>query len=157
MGSVSYLSVSLKERLGAIMKPKDFPKKIIYLACILLFIIICGTVYFGIARNSANPESRDAIAYADESSIQRQWDLKEIEVKQALCDYDKDNIEEVAVYVETSANEIISANIFVASKDKITDEDEQDKIKTIASELLNLDAQNINIEYNDSETFPSRK
>lgn len=156
MGSVSYLSVSLKERLGAIMKSKDFPKKIIYLACVLL-IIICGTVYFGIARNSANPESRDAITYADESSMQRQWDLKEIEVKQALCDYDKDNIEEVAIYVETSANEIISANIFVASKDKITDEDEQDKIKTIASELLNLDAQNINIEYNDSETFPSRK
>lgn len=82
--------------------------------------------------------------------------MKEIEVKQALCDYDKDNIEEVTVYMETSDNEVIFANIFVVSKDKITDADEQAEIKAIVSSLLNLDAQNISIEYMDVETFSAQ-
>lgn len=144
---------NLKERLDVIMKHRDFSKKTIFLSCILLVVVVCGTFYLGIARRAMNSENGSVMAYADENSIQRQAHLKEIEVIQALCDYDKDNIKDVSVYVETSDNEFISAYIFVVSKDEITDVDEQDEIKAIASGLLNLDAQNVSIVYTDSETF----
>ena len=47
---------NLKERLDAIMKHKEFPKKTIFLSCILLVIIVCGTLYLGISRSSTDPE-----------------------------------------------------------------------------------------------------
>ncbi len=144
---------NLKERLNAIMKYKDFSKKTIYLSCILFIIIICGTFYFGIARSSMNMENGDTITYTDETPIQRQKHKKEIEVKQALCDYDKDNIVGVWVFLAASDDDIISANILVVSNDEITDVDEQDKIKAVASESLNLDVQKISLEYMDKETF----
>ncbi|MCH5250920.1 MAG: M56 family metallopeptidase [Lachnospiraceae bacterium] len=143
----------LKERLGAIMQHKEFPKKAIYLSCLLLAMIICGTFYLGMARSSVNSENGSAIAYADENSIQSQRYLKEFEVEQALCDYDKDNIVKVYVHAGISDNEIIDANIFVVCKDEITDVDEQDKIKAIAAEHFDIDAQNVYIEYVDSEPF----
>lgn len=144
---------NLKERLDAIMKHKDFPKKTIYLSCILLVIIICGTFYLGIARSSTNPENRNIITYVDAPPILKQNLEKQTNIKQALYDYDKDNIIEVCIYLEDSNNEIISANILLVSKDKITDADEQDKIKAVASEHLNLNTQNINLKCIDSETF----
>ena len=144
---------NLKERLNAIMKYKDFSKKTIFLSCILFVIIICGTFYFGIARSSMNMENGDTITYTDETPIQRQKYEKEIEVKQALYDYDKDNVVGVWTFLATSDDDIISANILVVSNDEITDVDEQDKIKAIASESLNLDAQKISLEYVDRETF----
>ena len=88
-----------------------------------------------------------AYAYADENSLQRQRHMKTIEVKQALYDYDKDNIVIVAVHAGVSDDEIIDANIFIVSKDEITDEDEQDKIKAIAAQILDIDAENIYIQY----------
>lgn len=127
------------------MKCKNFPRKILYLSCALLAVIICGAILFCIN----NSDQGDARTSTDENSIQRQGNLKEIEVMQALQNYDKDNIEDVAVHVETSDLEIISANIFVICKDKIIDSAEQDKIKAIALECLNLDSQNVNIEYGD--------
>lgn len=137
---------NLKERLDAIMKHKAFPKKTVYLSCILLVIIVCGTFYLGIARSSTNPENGSMTAYADDTSIQRQRHLKEIEVMEAICDYDKNNIVEVSVYMDAPDVEIVSAvYIYIVSKDEITDVDEQDKIKAIASEILNLDAQNVSI------------
>lgn len=146
---------NLKERLDAIMKYKDFPKKTIHLSYILLVIIICGTFYLGIARSSTNRENGSIITYADATPMQRQKLKlkKKIEVKQALCDYDEDNIVEVSIYLNDSDNEIISANIFVVSKDEIADVDE---LKAIASEHLNLDAQNINLICMDSETFSTQ-
>lgn len=133
------------------MKCKKFPVIIIALSCALL--TICGAVYFGIARTS---ENGGETAYED--YMQRQWNLKEIEVQQALCDYDKENIQKVLVSVQTSDNGIASANILVVSKNKIADEDEQKAIKDIASGLLDLNAQNIsvqnlNMEYEDNGIF----
>lgn len=147
---------NLKERLGAIMKHKDFPRKTIYLSCFLLGFITCGTFYLGIARGSTNQENGGIIAYTDETPIQRQKHKKEIEVQQALCDYDKDNIVKAYVYLRDSDNEIVSANILVVSKDEITDIDEQDKVKAVAAGSLNLDAQNVSLEYVDSETFSTQ-
>ena len=47
---------NLKERLDAIMKHKDFPKKTIFLSCILLVTVICVTFYLGIARSLSDQE-----------------------------------------------------------------------------------------------------
>lgn len=138
---------NLRERLDAIMKHKNFPRKTIFLSCVLLVIITCCTFYLGIARSSTNPENGNVITYEDENPIQRQRHLKEMEVMEALCDYDKDNIVEVSVFVEASDNEFISAYVYVVSKDEITDVEEQDKIREIASGILNLDSQNVSIAY----------
>lgn len=127
------------------MKRKNYSPKNLYLFCTLLAVIICGTIYLGLS----NLDFEGAKTSTGENSIQRQGHLKEIEVMQTLCDYDKDNIEDVVVHVEISDYEIISANIFVICKDKITDPDEQDKIRAIALECLNLDTQNVSIEYAD--------
>lgn len=147
---------NLKERLAAIMNHKNFSKKNIFLSCTLLTILICGTFYLGTARSSVNPADGNAITYVDENPMQRQRHLKILEVKQALCDYDKDNIEEVVVSVAASDSEITAANVFVVSKVEITDVDEQDKIKAIAAGLLDLDAQNVSIVYMDSEILSTQ-
>ncbi len=144
---------NLKERLNAIMKHKDFPKKTIYLSGILLVAILCGTFYLGIARSLTAQKKEGMAAVTDSTPIQEQKVQKEIELMQALYDYDKENIVGVWVALEDSYNEIISANIFVVSKDGIMDAKEQDKIEAIASGHLNLDAQNISLQYMDSETF----
>lgn len=144
---------NLKERLGAIMKHKDLPKRTIYVSCVLFAVISYGTLCLGTVRSSTTPENRDVTTYAESAPVQRQRYDKENEVKQALCDYDKDNIDRVEVHLEDSGHEIVSANIFVVSKEKITDIDEQEKIKAVASGCLNLDGQNISLEYMDSETF----
>lgn len=133
------------------MKRKGFPKKM-YIFCTIL-VVFCIAVCFCIVRGLIIPENADS--YVEENNIQRQWNLSKIDVQQALCDYDK-NIEKVFVSLETSESKIISSNILVISKGKITDADEQDEIRTIVSEYLNLDVQNIYIEYEDSETFFAR-
>lgn len=80
---------------------------------------------------------------------------KEIELQQVLLDYDKDNITEVAVLLQDLDNVDSSANIVVVGKEKVMDEDEQNNMKTIASEYLNIDGLNIYLVYVDSETLYS--
>ena len=104
--------------------------------CLLCFVTVCTFIY----------------AYADENSLQRQRHMKEIEVQQALCDYDKDNIVKAYVHAGDSDNEIIDASVFLVIKEEITDADEQE-IKAIAAEILDIDAKNVYIQYVDSEEF----
>ncbi len=144
---------SLKERLDAIMKHKGFSKGAIYLSCILLVIITCGTFCLGIAKGAAESESGGLMTYEDQTPIQRQKDEKEIAVMQAIYDYDKENIVGVWVALEDSDNGIVSANIMVVSKNGIADANEQDKLEAIASGYLNLDARDISLLFMDSETF----
>lgn len=145
---------NLKERLGAIMKHKDFPKRTIYLSGILLAAVICVTFYLGTARSSTDSGNGDTITYAD--IMRRQKMEKEAEVEQALCDYDKDIIK-VWVYLADSDNEFVSANVFVVSEDQITDTDEQDEIKAIVSGRLDLDVQNVSFTNMDIETFTAEE
>lgn len=147
---------NLKERLEAIMKHSDFSKKTIFISGLLLGIVICAAFGLGMEGNAANPESSGVITYADESPIQRQKHEKELEVKQALCDYDQDNIVGAWVYLGCSDQEITYANIVVVSKDRITDVDELDKIKAVAAERLNLEDQNINLECMDSDALSTQ-
>ncbi len=131
------------------MKHKKFKPKILYLFCSVMAIVVCGTIYLGIT----NLDLGGSKPVTDEDLLQKQRHLKEIEVMQALCDYDKDNIKDVSVHVEASENEILSANIFVLSKDKITDLEEQAKIKEIALGCLNLEPQKVFIEYADNAEY----
>ncbi len=147
---------NLKERLGAIMKHKDFSRNYIYLSAILIVLISCATFYLGVTRSSMNLENGGIVTSTDTSLIQRQKLEKEIEIKQALCDYDQDNIVGVWAAFENSDREIVTANIFVVSKDEIVDVDEKNKIKAIVSHCLNLDDQNISLEYMGQETFISQ-
>ena len=144
---------NLKERLNAIMKHKDFPKKTIYLSGILLVAILCGTFYLGIARSLTVQKNEGMAAVTDSTPIQEQKVQKEIELMQALYDYDKENIVGVWVALEDSDNEIVSANIMVVSKNGIADANEQDKLEAIASGYLNLDVRDICLQFMDSETF----
>ena len=91
------------------------------------------------------------IKHNNENSIQEQRNKMEIEIMQAISDYDKDNIKDVSVCTEMSDNEIVFANIFVVSKVQITDAEEQNRIIDIASELFNLDRKNIEIQFTGSE------
>lgn len=132
----------------------NFSKKFIYISCILIVFMICAAAYLGIARRSTSPTISNTAEQgnAKEMDTAEQWNRKEIEVAQALYDFDK-TIKHVFVNIETSDNEILSANIFVVSEEMITEAVEQDVIKSIASGLLNLDTQDISILYTDSESF----
>ena len=143
----------------------NFSKKFIYISCILIVFMICAAGYLGIARRSTPPTISNTAEQgnakemdtaeqgnAKEMDTAEQWNRKEIEVAQALYDFDK-TIKHVFVNIETSDNEILSANIFVVSEEMITEAVQQDVIKSIASGLLNLDTQDINITYTDSNTF----
>lgn len=132
----------------------NFSKKFIYISCILIVFLFCAAGYLGIARRSTPPTISNTAEQgnAKEMDTAEQWNRKEIEVAQALYDFDK-TIKHVFVNIETSDNEILSANIFVVSEEMITEAVEQDVIKSIASGLLNLDTQYINITYTDSNTF----
>lgn len=144
---------NLKERLEAIMRHRDFSKKTVFISGILFGIVICATLCIGTARASAHRESGGIITYEDISPAQRQRYKKEIELRQAISDYDPDNIAGVWVYLDGSDQEISSANIMVVSKDKITDADEMEKIKAVAAQYLGLAEQNINLDCMDVETF----
>lgn len=104
--------------------------------CLLCIVTLCTFAY----------------AYADENSLQRQRHMKELEVEQALCDYDKENILAAYVYVKTSDNGISAAYFFLIIKDEISDADEQE-LKAIAAEILDIDMQNVYIECVNSEEF----
>ncbi|MCX4307433.1 MAG: hypothetical protein OSJ69_16705 [Acetatifactor sp.] len=136
------------------MNHKKVSKKFIYISCLLIVFMICAAAYLGIARRSTPPTISNTAEQgnAKEMDAAEQWNRKEIEVAQALYDFDK-TIKHVFVNIETSDNEILSANIFVVSEEMITEAVQQDVIKSIASGLLNLDTQDISILYTDSESF----
>lgn len=140
------------------MNRKKILKKFIYISCILIIFMICAAGYLGITRRSTSPEISGAAEQGNttEMDATEQWNRKEIEVAQALYDFDK-NIEHVVVHIDASDNEILAANIFVVSEKMITEAAEQDIIKSIASGLLNLDNQNVHITYTDSAAFTEQK
>ena len=138
------------------MRHRDFSKKTVFISGILLGIVICATLCIGTARASANRESGGVITYEDESPMQRQRHKKEIELRQAISDYDSDNIAGVWVYLGGSDQEITSASIVVACRDKITDADELDQLKAVAAEHLKLEEKNIDLQCMDMEAFTTK-
>lgn len=136
------------------MKHTFFSRKAIILSTVLLAIILFGTFYFVVVRSTVNTGNEDNITYAE--AVQKQKYDKEIELKEILGNFDKENIVETWVFLGDSDNEITHANILIVGHEKIIDSSKKDALMSLASESLNLDIQNIDMEYMDVETFTSK-
>ena len=136
------------ERMRSMKKKFLSPPKI-FTGCLLLLFVVGMLIL--VQHRMTDSAIESTIKHNNENSIQGQRNKMEIEIMQAISDYDKDNIKDVSVCTEMSDNEIVFANIFVVSKVQITDVEEQNRIIDIASELFNLDRKNIEIQFTSSE------
>ncbi len=145
----------LKERLDAIMKHRFFSGKTIVLASAFLITVLCGMFYF-CAAGSGNNAGNGAFVttYADSASPDHQRNKKESGLVRSLYDFDK-NIVYASAFLKDSDNESMCASIFIVSQEEITDSAKKDEIMQLVSESLNLDENNICIDYMDVETFTS--
>ncbi len=111
-------------------------------------IMLCG-MFYSDALSSVN-DNAGAVTYTSPelTPLQRQKHESEIRLKEELLEFDK-NIVYVSVYLEASDDKITNANIFIESREEITNEDE---LMRLASESLNLDAENIDILSMEIET-----
>lgn len=145
---LAFGEVGVKQRVKSIL---NYKKPALWVVCLSFLVCIVVGVCFLTTLPLENQIK--VMALVDESSTQIQKHEKEIELEQILMDYDKDNIVKVSVFLQNSFNEVTSTNILIVSKDQNANADEQDKIKTLVSEHLNLDADNINLKYADSDTY----
>lgn len=144
---------NLKERLGAIMKHKKPSKGTVIAASVILVTVIC--VILGL---SVLPGIENEHYYADNFPLpQDQKRIKAIELRNALRDYDKENIVDTYVLLGDLDGEITYANIFIICKEKNPDSEMQSGIKAFISEELDLDISNIYVDYIDFESFTSNE
>lgn len=142
---------NLKERLDAIMKHKKYSRRIVIAASLFLAIIVCALFGLSTLQGIENGHS-----YADNyPSPQDQKHIKEIELKNILCNYDKKSIAEAYAFLSDSDGEITNAYITIICQGKKPDFEMQSGIKSLASEELELDVQNIHVDYVDFESFTS--
>lgn len=144
---------NLKERLDAIMKHKKYSRRTVIAASLFLAGIVC--VIFGLSTLQGIENGH---SYADNyPSPQDQKHIKEIELKNILCNYDKKSIAEAYAFLSDSDGEITDHQClyhYYMPGGK-PDFDMQSGIKSLASEELELDVQNIHIDYVDFESFTS--
>lgn len=81
--------------------------------------------------------------------------IKEIELRKVIRNYDKKDIAEAYVFLSDLDGEITNANIAIICQEKNPDSEMQSEIKSLASEELGLDIQNIYVNYIDSESYIS--
>ena len=144
---------NLKERLDAIMKHKKFSKRTVIVASAILVTIVCAILGGNTLHGTENKHN-----YADNYPLpQDQKHIKEIELRNALRDYDKKNIVKAVVYLSDLDGEITNAYISIMYQEKIPDSEMQSGIKSLASEELGLDIQNIYVDYIDLDSFTSSK
>lgn len=144
---------NLKERLGAIMKHKKYANKTVITASVILVAIVCTVLGFSTLRSIENKHN-----YADNYPLpQDQKNIKAIELRSALRDYDEKNIAEAYVFLSDSDGEITNAYITIICYEENPDSEMQSKIKSLASEELGLDVQNIYVDYMDYESFTSNE
>lgn len=144
---------NLKERLGAIMKHKKHSKRAVIAASVILVTFVCAVLGFSTLHGTENEHS-----YADNFPLpEDQKHIKEIELINVLHNYDKKNIAKVDVYLRDLDGEITDAYITVICQEKNPNSEMQNSIKSLASEELGLDIQNINVDYIDYETFTSNE
>lgn len=147
---LAFGEVGVKQRVKSILSYKK-PTFAVLLLSFLGFIVI-GICFL---TNASQEYQFNESIPTDLSPALVQTKKKEIELQQILRDYDKDNITKVAVILEDFDDIDAYANIVVVGKEKVMDEDEQNNMKTIASEFLNIDGLNIYLVYVDSETLYS--
>ena len=144
---------NLKERLGAIMKHKKYSKRTVIVASTILVTIVCAILGFSTLHGIENEHN-----YTDNFPLpQDQKNIKAIELGDTLRDYDKKNISKADVYLSDLDGEITNAYITIICQEKNPDSEMQSGIKSLASEKLGLDIQNINVDYIDYETFTSNE
>lgn len=146
----------LKERLDAIMKHKKYTKRTVIAASIILVTIVCTILGFSTLHSIENEYKNRT--YADNYPLQQdQKRIKEIELKKALYNYDTENIAQAYVFLSDLGGEITNAYITVICQEKNPDSEMQNEIKSLASEELELDIQNIYIDYMDFDSFTSNE
>ncbi len=144
---------NLKERLGAIMKYKKHSKRIVVAASVILAAVVCAILGFSTLRSMENQHD-----YADNYSLpQDQKNIKAIELRNALLDYDQKNVVEAYVFLSDLDDEITKAYIMIICQEKNPNSELQSGIKSLASEELGLDIQNIYVDYMDLESFTSNE
>lgn len=144
---------NLKERLGAIMKHKKYSNRTVITASIILVIIVCAVFGFSALRSIENRHS-----YADNYPLpQDQKHIKAIELRRALRDYDEKNIAEAYVFLSDLDGEITNAYITLICYEENPSSEMQSGIKSLISEELGLDIQNIYIDYMDYESFTANE
>ncbi len=144
---------NLKERLGAIMKYKKHSKRTIIVASVILVTVVCTILGFSTLRGVENKHS-----YADNYPLsQDQKNIKEIELRDALRNYDEKNIAEAYVFLSDLDGEITNAYITIICQEKNPNSEMMNGIKSLASEELGLSISNIYIDYIDFESFTSNE
>lgn len=142
---------NLKERLDAIMKHKSQSKRTLIVASIILVTIVCTILGISTLHSVGNEHN-----YADNYPLpQDQKHIKEIELKNILCDYDKKNIAAAYVFLSDLDDEITNAYITIICQEKTPDSEMQNELKSLVSEELGLNIQNIYVDYMDFESFTS--
>ncbi len=82
------------------MKHINFLKKIIVLSsAVLVIIILCSMFYFGVASSKNNIKNESDVTDTDLTPFEKQKLEKEIELEEKLCNFDKENIAEISVYL----------------------------------------------------------
>lgn len=142
---------NLKERLGAIMKHKKQSKRTVIVASAILVTIVCAILGFSTLRSIENEHN-----YADNyPQPQDQKNIKEIELRDVLRNYDKKNIDEAYVFLSDLDGKITKAYLTIICQEKNPNAEMQSGIKSLVSEELGLDIQNIYVDYIDYESFTS--
>lgn len=141
--SIAYLltfgKVGVKKRVKSILnykKPGFWVLSVSLAACIVIGIGFLTTL---------PQEYQTAGEISDAESVETRRRKTEIELRQMLLDYDKGNIVEVTLALQNYEKEDAFANVFIVSKDKTMDAAEQDEIRALVSEYLDLDAYHINL------------
>ena len=142
---------NLKERLDAIMKHKKFSKRTVVIASVILITIVCIISFGGTLFAIENEHN-----YADNFPLpQDQKRIKEIELRNAIRDYDRKNIVEAYVFLSDLDGEITNAYANIVCRAKNPDSEMKSGIKALVSEELGLDNSNIDVLYMGLDSYIS--
>lgn len=139
---------NLKERLGAIMKHRKYSKRTVLAACIILVTFVCVVLGISTFHHMGN-EYRYSSAESRAQDPKVVNHMKEIETVKVIRNYDKENIEAAYVYLKDLDGMLSDAYIFLMCYEKRPDSEWESGVKSLVSEELGLDIQNIYVEYAD--------
>ena len=112
----------------------------------MVSVSLAACIVIGIGFLTTLPqEHQTGGEISDAESARRQRHKTEMELKQMLLDYDRENIVDAVVFLSEKDSEIKYVNIMVEGRDEIINAEKQDEIRALVSEYLDLDAQNISL------------
>ncbi len=141
--SIAYLlsfgEVGVKKRVKSIL---NYRKPGFWVAAVSL--LVC--VIIGIGFLTTMPQERQTMGEISEAeSARMQLRRAEIEIKQMLLDYDRENIGDAVALLYEDDNGIKHVHLLIEGRDETLGAEEQDEIKTFVSGHLDLDVQNISL------------